>query len=205
MFERFTAGARQAVVLAQEEARTLGHPGIGPEHILLGLLHDGGGVAKEALESLGVRLETARQQVVTIAGRGTAVSGNIPFTPAGKAALAGALREALRLGHNYIGAEHILLGLAHEDKGVIAQVLAGLGTGPAQVRRAVLELVRGGRPGAEAALAAASAERKPRSGLFRQSKPAAPVPQPTAFAKVNEELEQFREQSAQAPDEPETF
>jgi len=128
MFERFTDRARRVVVLAQEEARMLNHNYIGTEHILLGLIHEGEGVAAKALESLGIALEGVRQQVEEIIGQGQqAPSGHIPFTPRAKKVLELSLREALQLGHNYIGTEHILLGLIREGEGVAAQVLVKLG------------------------------------------------------------------------------
>ena len=115
MFERFTDRARRVVVLAQEEARLLNHNYIGTEHILLGLIHEGEGVAARGLESLGINLEAVRSQVVEIIGQGSqAPSGHIPFTPRAKKVLELSLREALQLGHNYIGTEHILLGLIRE-------------------------------------------------------------------------------------------
>src|SRR5258706_14109824 len=125
MFERFTDRARRAVVLAQEEARMLSHGYIGTEHLLLGLVHEGEGVAARALETMGVSLETARQQVRSIVGkRRDAESGHIPFTPRAKRVLELSLREANQLGHDYIGTEHLLLGLIREGEGVAAQVLA---------------------------------------------------------------------------------
>ena len=131
MFERFTDRARRVVVLAQEEARMLNHNYIGTEHILLGLIHEGEGVAAKALESLGISLEAVRQQVEEIIGQGQqAPSGHIPFTPRAKKVLELSLREALQLGHNYIGTEHILLGLIREGEGVAAQVLVQAGRGP---------------------------------------------------------------------------
>ena len=124
MFERFTDRARRVVVLAQEEARMLSHNYIGTEHILLGLIHEGEGVAAKALESLDISLEAVRAQVEEIIGQGQqAPSGHIPFTPRAKKVLELSLREALQLGHNYIGTEHILLGLIREGEGVAAQVL----------------------------------------------------------------------------------
>src|SRR5659263_241918 len=128
MFERFTDRARRVVVLAQEEARMLNHNYIGTEHILLGLIHEGEGVAAKALESLGISLDAVRSQVQEIIGEGQqAPSGHIPFTPRAKKVLELSLREALQLGHNYIGTEHILLGLIREGEGVAAQVLGKLG------------------------------------------------------------------------------
>ena len=128
MFERFTDRARRVVVLAQEEARLLDHNYIGTEHVLLGLIHEGEGVAAKALEELGISLEAVRREVEEIIGQGaSAPSGHIPFTPRAKKVLELALREALQLGHNYIGTEHILLGLIREGEGVAAQVLVRLG------------------------------------------------------------------------------
>ncbi len=128
MFERFTDRARRVVVLAQEEARLLNHNYIGTEHILLGLIHEGEGVAAKALESLNISLEAVRSQVEEIIGQGgSSPSGHIPFTPRAKKVLELSLREALQLGHNYIGTEHILLGLIREGEGVAAQVLVKLG------------------------------------------------------------------------------
>ena len=147
MFERFTDRARRVVVLAQEEARMLNHNHIGTEHILLGLIHEGQGVAAEALESLGVSLEAVRREVQEITGRGRrAPSGHIPFTARAKTALEQSLREALQLGHDYIGTEHILLGLTREDDGVAAQVLIRLGADLNRVRQQVIRLVRGTGP-----------------------------------------------------------
>jgi ATP-dependent Clp protease ATP-binding subunit ClpA len=144
MFERFTDRARRVVVLAQEEARMLNHNYIGTEHILLGLIHEGEGVAAKALESLGISLEAVRQQVEEIIGQGQqAPSGHIPFTPRAKKVLELSLREALQLGHNYIGTEHILLGLIREGEGVAAQVLVRLGADLNRVRQQVIQLVQG--------------------------------------------------------------
>ncbi|HEX4249333.1 MAG TPA: ATP-dependent Clp protease ATP-binding subunit, partial [Pseudonocardia sp.] len=153
MFERFTDRARRVVVLAQEEARMLNHNYIGTEHILLGLIHEGEGVAAKALESLGIALEGVRQQVEEIIGQGQqAPSGHIPFTPRAKKVLELSLREALQLGHNYIGTEHILLGLIREGEGVAAQVLVKLGADLNRVRQQVLQLLSGyqGKEPAEA-------------------------------------------------------
>ena len=144
MFERFTDRARRVVVLAQEEARMLRHNHIGTEHILLGLIREGEGVAAQALESLGISQEAVRQQVGEITGQGQqAPSGHIPFTPRAKKVLELSLREALQLGHNYIGTEHILLGLIREGEGVAAQVLVKLGADPSRVRQQVIQLLRG--------------------------------------------------------------
>ena len=146
MFERFTDRARRVVVLAQEEARMLNHNYIGTEHILLGLIHEGEGVAAKALESLGISLEAVRQQVEEIIGQGQqAPSGHIPFTPRAKKVLELSLREALQLGHNYIGTEHILLGLIREGEGVAAQVLVRLGADLNRVRQQVIQLLHGYR------------------------------------------------------------
>jgi ATP-dependent Clp protease ATP-binding subunit ClpC len=143
MFERFTDRARRVVVLAQEEARRLNHNHIGTEHILLGLVHEGEGVAAKALESLGISPETVRQQIEEIIGEGRqAPSGRIPYTPRAKKVLELSLREALQLGHNYIGTEHILLGLIREGKGAAAQVLVTLGADLSRVRQQVIQLVQ---------------------------------------------------------------
>jgi ATP-dependent Clp protease ATP-binding subunit ClpC len=132
------------VVLAQEEARLLNHNYIGTEHILLGLIHEGEGVAAKALESLGISLEAVRAQVEEIIGHGgQAPSGHIPFTPRAKKVLELSLREALQLGHNYIGTEHILLGLIREGEGVAAQVLVKLGADLSRVRQQVIQLLSG--------------------------------------------------------------
>ena len=144
MFERFTDRARRVVVLAQEEARLLNHNYIGTEHILLGLIHEGEGVAAKALESLNISLEAVRQQVEEIIGQGQAApTGHIPFTPRAKKVLELSLREALQLGHNYIGTEHILLGLIREGEGVAAQVLQKLGADLNRVRQTVIQLLSG--------------------------------------------------------------
>ena len=144
MFERFTDRARRVVVLAQEEARMLNHNYIGTEHILLGLIHEGEGVAARTLESLGISLDAVRQQVEEIIGQGQqAPSGHIPFTPRAKKVLELSLRESLQLGHDYIGTEHILLGLIREGDGVAAQVLVRLGADLNRVRQQVIELLYG--------------------------------------------------------------
>lgn len=156
MFERFTDRARRVVVLAQEEARMLSHNYIGTEHILLGLIHEGEGVAAKALESLDISLEAVRAQVEEIIGQGQqAPSGHIPFTPRAKKVLELSLREALQLGHSYIGTEHILLGLIREGEGVAAQVLQKLGADLNRVRQQVIQLLSGFQ-GKESAGAAAS-------------------------------------------------
>ena len=144
MFERFTDRARRVVVLAQEEARMLNHNYIGTEHILLGLIHEGEGVAAKALESLGISLDAVRQQVEEIIGQGQqAPSGHIPFTPRAKKVFELSLREALQLGHDHIGTEHILLGLIREGDGVAAQVLVKLGADLNRVRQQVIQLLHG--------------------------------------------------------------
>ena len=144
MFERFTDRARRVVVLAQEEARLLNHNYIGTEHILLGLIHEGEGVAAKGLESLGISLEAVRGQVEELIGQGaSSPSGHIPFTPRAKKVLELSLREALQLGHNYIGTEHILLGLIREGEGVAAQVLVKLGADLSRVRQQVIQLLSG--------------------------------------------------------------
>ena len=149
MFERFTDRARRVVVLAQEEARMLDHNYIGTEHLLLGLIHEGEGVAAKALEALGISLDAVRQQVEAIIGRGQqAPSGHIPFTPRAKRVLELSLRESGQLGHNYLGTEHILLGLVREGEGVAAQVLMKLGGDLNRVRQMVIQLLQG--HGAEA-------------------------------------------------------
>ncbi|WP_084543755.1 ATP-dependent Clp protease ATP-binding subunit [Boudabousia marimammalium] len=144
MFERFTDRARRVVVLAQDEARGLNHNYIGTEHLLLGLISEGKGVAAKALESMDISLEGVRAQVEEIIGRGTTeVSGHIPFTPRGKKVFELSLREALQLGHNYIGTEHLLLGLLREGEGVASQVLVNMGADLSAVRNAVMQLLSG--------------------------------------------------------------
>jgi ATP-dependent Clp protease ATP-binding subunit ClpC len=140
MFERFTDRARRVVVEAQHEARALGHDYIGTEHLLLGLISEGGGVGAKALESLGVNADGLRERVVGIVGTGQhSVTAHIPFTPQAKQVLRLALSEALRFGHNYVGTEHVLLGLIQEKDGVAAQALADAG---ADLRRVRAEVVR---------------------------------------------------------------
>jgi hypothetical protein len=142
MFERFTDRARRVVVLAQEEARHLNHDYIGTEHILLGLIHEGEGVAARALTALDISLEAVRAEVTEIVGRGgDQPGGHIPFTPRAKKVLELSLREALAFGHNYIGTEHILLGLIREGEGVAAQVLVKLGASFDRVRQQVVQLL----------------------------------------------------------------
>ncbi|MEK9578252.1 MAG: Clp protease N-terminal domain-containing protein, partial [Aquiluna sp.] len=144
MFEKFTDKARRVVVLAQEEAKLLNHNYIGTEHILLGLIREGEGVAAKALEALNINLEQVREQVQDIIGQGQqSPSGHIPFTPRAKKVLELSLREALQLGHSYIGTEHLLLGLIREGEGVAAQVLTKLGADTNKVRQQVIQLLSG--------------------------------------------------------------
>src|SRR6476661_2218893 len=165
MFERFTDRARRVVVLAQEEARMLNHNYIGTEHLLLGLIHEGEGVAAKALESMNISLEGVRQQVEEIIGTGQAApTGHIPFTPRAKKVLELSLREALQLGHNYIGTEHILLGLIREGEGVAAQVLVKLGADLNRVRQQVIQLLHGYQ-GKEPAASGAQSEAAPSTSL----------------------------------------
>ncbi|MGH2863795.1 MAG: Clp protease N-terminal domain-containing protein, partial [Solirubrobacteraceae bacterium] len=176
MFERFTERARQVVVLAQEEARTLKHNYIGTEHILLGLLREEEGLAARVLESLDITVERVRAQVVRIVGSGEEVtSGQIPFTPRAKKVLELALREALSLGHNYIGTEHILLGLVRENEGVAARILLDFDADSEKIRNEVIRMLSGpgGRRQGQAAAAAgagagASGEGKKSSKLLDQ-------------------------------------
>jgi len=145
VFERFTDRARRVVVLAQEEARLLDHNYLGTEHILLGLVSEGEGVGVKVLRSFDVSLYAVRAQINEIVGQGESASGShIPFTPRAKKVLELSLREAVTLRHNYIGTEHILLGLIAEGDGVAAQVLAKLGLGLDAARARVLELLSGG-------------------------------------------------------------
>jgi hypothetical protein len=144
LFERFTDRARRVLVLAQEEARLLNHSFIGTEHILLGLIHEGEGVAAVALRELGISLEAVREKVEeTIGMAGSDPSGSPPFTPRAKKVLELSLREALQLGHSYIGTEHMLLGLVREGEGVAAQVLVSLGADLGRVRQQVIQLMSG--------------------------------------------------------------
>jgi ATP-dependent Clp protease ATP-binding subunit ClpC len=147
VFERFNDRARRVVVLAQEQARMLNHNYIGTEHFLLGLILEGEGVGALALRNLGINLEDVRQQVEDLLGRGQqGPSGHIPFTPRAKKVLEFALREALQLGHNYIGSEHLLLGLIREGESTAAQILAKLGADLSRVRQLVNQLVSGAAP-----------------------------------------------------------
>src|SRR5258707_7341981 len=143
MFEKFTNRSKRVVVLAQEEARALNHDHIGSEHILLGLIDEGEGVAVKALESQGINLEALRQQVKQIIGHGQQAPSHLPFTAGTRKVLALSLREASELGHGYIGTEHILLGLISEEAGVAAQVLAQLGVNADGTRQQVIKLLHG--------------------------------------------------------------
>jgi ATP-dependent Clp protease ATP-binding subunit ClpA len=139
MFERFTERARQVIVLAQDEARTLGHDYIGTEHILLGLLREEDGLAARVLDSLDITVEEVRAQIARIVGQGDEVTtGQIPFTPRAKKVLELALREALSLGHNYIGTEHILLGLVRENEGVAARILLDFDADAEKIRNEII-------------------------------------------------------------------
>jgi len=181
MFERFTGRAKRAVILAQDEARELGHGSVGSEHVLLGLLAVGEGIAAVALESLGVSLEQTRERVGEIAGRGQdAPAGAIRFTPAVSQLRDGALREAMLLGHDYVGTGHLLLALLREGDGVAAQVLAGRGADHAQVRERVLDLL---------ARASEQASAKPR--MVR-------LPVPASLADALEQFPLVRRQKATA-------
>jgi ATP-dependent Clp protease ATP-binding subunit ClpA len=183
MFERFTDRARRVVVLAQQEARLLNHDYIGTEHLLLGLAHEGQGVAATALESLGISLDDARSQVQEVIGQGPGTpSGHIPFTPRAKKVLELSLREAKQLGHNYIGTEHILLGLVREGEGVAAQVLIRLGGDLSRVRQQVVQLLGGSAGGAEAA-----AGMRP-----------VPMPPPEELREAGERLAEVRRQKEAA-------
>src|SRR5579864_6982279 len=173
MFERFTERARQVVVLAQEEARTLKHNYIGTEHILLGLLREEEGLAARVLESLEITVERVRAQVVRIVGSGEEVtSGQIPFTPRAKKVLELALREALSLGHNYIGTEHILLGLVRENEGVAARILLDFDADSEKIRNEVIRMLSGPggrqRSGSGGGGAAAGTQEKKSSKLLDQ-------------------------------------
>src|SRR6187401_313892 len=171
MFERFTERARQVVVLAQDEARALKHNYIGTEHILLGLLREEEGLAARVLESLDITVEEVRAQVARIVGQGDEVTtGQIPFTPRAKKVLELALREALSLGHNYIGTEHILLGLVRENEGVAARILLDFDADSEKIRNEVIRMLSGpgGRQGRAGAGAGAQGEGKKSSKLLDQ-------------------------------------
>ena len=159
MFERFTERARQVVVLAQDEARALKHNYIGTEHILLGLLREEEGLAARVLESLDITVEEVRAQVARIVGQGDEVTtGQIPFTPRAKKVLELALREALSLGHNYIGTEHILLGLVRENEGVAARILLDFDADAEKIRNEIIRMLSG--PGRRQAGAGARPRRE---------------------------------------------
>jgi ATP-dependent Clp protease ATP-binding subunit ClpA len=187
MFERFTDRARRSLFLSQEEARLLNHNYVGTEHLLLGLVSEGQGVAAKALQSLGISLEAVRAQVEEIIGQGqTAPRGHIPFTPRAKKVLELSLREATQLGHNYIGTEHLLLGLLREGEGVAAQVLVKLGADLSRVRQQVIQLLSG-YAGGEATADQAGA----RTRLVRMAVP-------KDLRKAEEQLAQMRRQKEQA-------
>jgi ATP-dependent Clp protease ATP-binding subunit ClpA len=142
MFERFTDRARRTIVLAQEEARTLQHDYIGPEHVLLGLIHEGSGLAARAIQALEIDLEELTEEIKTVAGRGQAQpTGHIPFTPAAKKTLEQALRESQQLGHDYIGTEHLLLGVLHQSEAGAVRELVQRGADLDTVRQKVVELL----------------------------------------------------------------
>jgi ATP-dependent Clp protease ATP-binding subunit ClpC len=176
MFERFTDRARRVLVLAQEEARLLNPSFIGTEHILLGLIHEGEGLAAQALASLDISLEAVRTRVnETIGPAGASPTGSPPFTPRAKKVLELSLREALQLGHNYIGTEHILLGLVREGEGVAAQVLVSLGADLSRVREAVIKLLAGYK-GRELARGEAMGGLGEARRLRPRASPGSPVP-----------------------------
>jgi hypothetical protein len=187
MFERFTDRARRVIVLAQEEARLPNHNYIGTEHLLLGMAHEGQGVAAIALEQLGIRLEALRSQVQEVVGQGQrAPSGHVPFTPRAKKVLELSLRESQQLGHNYIGTEHLLLGLVREGEGVAAHVLVRLGADLPRVRQQVVQLLSGSAGGPEAAAGT----------------PLVPmgVPVPNELREAGEQLAEVRRQKEAAID-----
>jgi ATP-dependent Clp protease ATP-binding subunit ClpA len=187
MFERFTDRARRVVVLAQEEARMLNHGYIGTEHILLGLIHEADGVAAKALESLSISLEVVRREVELIIGQGKEPPrGHIPFTPRAKKVLEFSLREALVLGHNYIGTEHIVLGLIREGEGVAAQVLVKLGGDLETVRQRVIDVLEQEPPG-------------PSEGRRSPSLPEPPARTPE-IARLDGEISAIRLEKEQAID-----
>jgi ATP-dependent Clp protease ATP-binding subunit ClpC len=199
MFERFTDRARNVVVLAQQEARLLKHNYIGTEHILLGLARESDGLAAKALDALGVGLEAIREQVVEFTGQGQkSPSGHIPFTPRAKKVLELSLREALQFGHNYIGTEHILLGLIREGEGVAAQVLVQLSGDLSAVRQQVIRLLKEKPttdelpPAAQAAQAQAArlAESAGEAGIASRAEGAVPMglASPAESASLNGKL-----------------
>ena len=182
MFERFTERARQVVVLAQEEARTLKHNYIGTEHILLGLLREEEGLAARVLEGLEITVEEVRAQVIRIVGSGEEVtSGQIPFTPRAKKVLELALREALSLGHNYIGTEHILLGLVRENEGVAARILPDFDADSEKIRNEIIRMLSGpGRRQQGQGGAAARAATRSRASCSTSSAATSPSSRPRA-------------------------
>ena len=174
MFERFTERARQVVVLAQDEARTLKHNYIGTEHILLGLLREEEGLAARVLDSLDITVEEVRAQVARIVGQGDEVTtGQIPFTPRAKKVLELALREALSLGHNYIGTEHILLGLVRENEGVAARILLDFDADAEKIRNEIIRMLSG--PGRRQGAGAGARRREGRQEL-QAARPVRPQP-----------------------------
>ncbi len=183
MFERFTDRARRVVVLAQDEARGLKHNYIGTEHLLLGLISEGEGVAAKALETMEIKGEAVRASVIEIIGEGEKpVEGHIPFTPRAKRVFELSLREALQLGHNYIGTEHLLLGLLKEGEGVAAQVLTKQGADLAQVRQTVIQMLSGYQRGDDEGRESVGAgvRRLGRSRALQLRDPRAVRPQPDA-------------------------
>jgi len=192
MFERFTDRARRVVVLAQEEARLLDHDWIGTEHLLLGLIQEQEGVAARALDVLGVSLETVRSEIEKAVkpGKKKPQSMHIPFTPRAKKILELSLREALQLGHNYIGTEHLLLGLVREGEGVGAQVLAKLGADRARARQAVLQLLSG-EPGEAVPADAAQITTPPAAaiGVGFQMAPRSRAPKFVGVVAIGRQLE----------------
>jgi ATP-dependent Clp protease ATP-binding subunit ClpC len=190
MFERFTDRARRVVVLAQEEARMLNHNYIGTEHILLGLVREGDGVAARALESLNISLEAVRQQIEELIGQGQAApTGHIPFTSRARRVLGLARGEAMRLGHNYIGTEHILLGLIREGEGVAAQVLQKLGADLNRVRQTVIQLLSGYTAGREGSKVGGEAEMAELTSEMPATEPASRAPTcPNCFAALDDTL-----------------
>ena len=196
MFERFTDRARNVVVLAQQEARLLKHNYIGTEHILLGLARESDGLAAKALDALGIGLEAVREQVVELTGRGQkSPSGHIPFTPRAKKVLELSLREALQFGHNYIGTEHILLGLIREGEGVAAQVLVTLGGDLSAIRQQVIRLLKENpttdeKPQAAQARVARLAESVGETGIASRAESAGPMglASPAESASLNGKL-----------------
>ena len=170
MFERFTERARQVVVLAQDEARVLKHNYIGTEHLLLGLLREEDGVAAHVLKSLDVTVDGVRLRVAEIVGEGGEVAaGQIPFTPLSKKVLEVSLREALHLGHNYIGTEHILLGLARENEGVAARILLDFDADAEKIRNEVI---------ATLGIDAAALQRTSKARRFRRPRSVSTMTQP---------------------------